>query len=179
MIAYVKQKLIHCCLIRPTNVVVHDCLYEIRLSNPTFITEMIRQTFKLTCFKYLNRLKNCPEFKLYEHSSTGQWYWHFTSFSFFKMSFLLWCLDKCMSKLPVFLNTLLHPSSGQWIFVLITHNSDGGGHILTTFILPYRNIHRKRKRWSYHTTVWYPGHSVANTRRNCHKVSRQRAERHL
>jgi len=126
---------------------------------------MIRHVFRLTCFKYLKRLKNCLEFKLYGQSSTGQWYWHVTSSSFFKISFLLWCLDKCMSKLPLFLNTLTHPSSGQLIFVLITHNSDDGGHILITLILSFKYLsyHTHRHRSSQRCpTVQQASHSVAN-----------------
>lgn len=92
----------------------------------------------VTCFKYFKRLKNCLEFKLYVHSSMGQWYWQFTPSLFFKMLFL-WCFNKCMSKLAVFLNTLLQSSSGQWMFVFITESSDGGGHILITLILKYKH----------------------------------------
>jgi hypothetical protein len=46
-----------------------------------------------------------------------------------------------MSKLAVFLNTLLHPSSGQWMLVFIAHSSDGGGHTLIILILKQIGIH--------------------------------------
>jgi hypothetical protein len=49
-----------------------------------------------------------------------------------------------MSKLAVFLNTLLHPSSGQWMFVFIAHSSDGGGHTLITLILKQVALNKLR-----------------------------------